>query len=99
LPIKENTLSLFNIFHLNQNIMSEDLKRIYIGSRVEAMFLKEMLEENGIGCIFKDILASSIQSGWAEGTPTAGARLFVESFNEENAKKILEEYFESRDKD
>ena len=78
--------------------MSEDLKRIYVGSRVEAMFLKEMLEENGIGCSFKDILASSIQSGWAEGTPTAGARLFVESFNEENARKILKEYLESRDK-
>ena len=78
--------------------MSEDLKLVYSGSRVEAMFLKEVLEENGIGCIFKDILAASIQAGWAEGTSTAGARLFVESFNEEKAKNLLEEYFQSRNK-
>jgi len=78
--------------------MSKDIQLVYKGSRVEAMFLKEILEENGIGCIFKDILASSIQAGWAEGTPTAGARLFVESFNEEKAKNLLEEYFQSRNK-
>jgi hypothetical protein len=78
--------------------MSEDIKLVYKGSRVEGMFLKNMLEENGIGCIFKDILASSIQAGWAEGTPTAGTRLFVESFNEEKAKIILAEYFQSREK-
>lgn len=78
--------------------MSEDLKLVYSGSRVEALFLKEILEENKIGCIFKDILASSIQAGWAEGTATSGARLFVETANEETANNFLEEYFKSRNK-
>lgn len=78
--------------------MSDDIKLVYTGSKVEAMFLKELLKENGIGCIFKDTLASSVQSGWADGSPEDGALLFVEPFNVEQSKKILKEYFESRDK-
>jgi len=78
--------------------MSDDIKRVYTGSRVEAMFLKEILEKNEIGCIFKDTLAASVQSGWADGSPEDGALLFVEPFNEEKAKALLKEYFESLEK-
>ena len=79
--------------------MSEDImKLVYTGSRVEAMFLREMLEGNEVGAIFKDALGASVQAGWADGSPEDGARIFVEPFNEEKAKKLLEEYFESRDK-
>ncbi len=34
--------------------MSEDLKLVYTGSRVEGMFLAELLEENEIGVIYRD---------------------------------------------
>lgn len=78
--------------------MSDITKLVYTGSRVEAMFLAEMLKENGIGCVFKDALASSVQSGWADGSPEDGARVLVEPFNEEKAKQLLKEYFDSRDK-
>ncbi len=79
--------------------MTEDImKLVYTGSRVEAMFLKEMLEKNEVGAIFKDALGASVQAGWADGSAEDGARVFVEPFNEEKALGILKEYFESRDK-
>ena len=76
--------------------MSEDIKLVYTGSRVEGMFLKELLEENEIGVIYRDTLSSSVQAGWADGSPEDTVRLFVEPFNFEKAKKLLEEYFNER---
>jgi len=76
--------------------MSEDLKLVYTGSRVEGMFLAEILEKNEIGVIYRDTLSSSVQAGWADGAPEDTVRLFVEPFNFEKAKQILEEYFENR---
>ncbi len=77
--------------------MSEDLKLVYTGSRVEGMFLAELLEENEIGVIYRDTLSSSVQAGWADGSPEDTVRLFVEPFNFEKAKQALEEYFRNRD--
>ena len=76
--------------------MSEDIKLVYTGSRVEGMFLKGLLEENEIGVIYRDTLSSSVQAGWADGSPEDTVRLFVEPFNFEKAKKLLEEYFSER---
>ncbi len=76
--------------------MPDDIKLVYTGSRVEAMFLKDMLEENGIGSIFKDTPANSLHARWADGTPPDG--LFVETSNNERAKNLITEYFKSRDK-
>lgn len=77
--------------------MSDDLKLIYTGSRVESLFLEEMLEENGIGVIRRDTLSASVQAGWADGSPEDAVRMFVNPENLEKAKKILDEYFTSRD--
>ena len=76
--------------------MSEDIKLVYTGSRVEGMFLREMLEENEIIVIYRDTLSSSVQAGWADGSPEDAVRLFVAPSNFEKAKQILEEYFKNR---
>jgi len=76
--------------------MSDDIKLVYTGSRVEGMFLREMLEENKISVIYRDTLSSSVQAGWADGSPEDTVRLFVEPINFEKAKQILEEYFKNR---
>jgi len=76
--------------------MSDDIKLVYTGSRVEGMFLREMLEENKINVIYRDTLSSSVQAGWADGSPEDTVRLFVEPINFEKAKQILEEYFKNR---
>jgi hypothetical protein len=76
--------------------MSEDIKKVYLGSRVEAMFIKEMLEESEIGVSIKDHLASSVQAGWADGASDS-VTLYVEAFNEEKAKNLIAEYIAERE--
>ncbi len=76
--------------------MSDDIKLVYTGSRVEGMFLSELLEENEIGVIYRDTLGSSVQAGWADGSPEDTVRIFVESYNYEKAKALLETYFADR---
>ncbi len=78
--------------------MSDDLKLVYSGSRVEALFLQDLLKENSVGSILNKTLESSSLAGWADGPTQRDAMLYVEAFNEEKAKKILEDYFEARDK-
>lgn len=77
--------------------MSDDIRKVYTGTRVEGMFLKEMLEESGIGVIMKDRLASSARAGWADGPAGDTVYLFVETENEEQAKDLIETYFRERD--
>jgi hypothetical protein len=75
--------------------MSEEIKLIYTGSKVESMWLEELLIEKGIGCIRRDTLESSVQAGWADGSPEDSCRLYVESENFAIAKTFLDEYFAS----
>jgi hypothetical protein len=79
--------------------MMEDIKLIYTGSHVEALFLQELLKENGIGSMLKDFLEESVSAGWAQGSPEDSTKLYVETFNYEKAKKLLDEYFATRDKE
>lgn len=76
--------------------MSEDIQIVYRGSRAEGLWIKEMLEEAGIGVIFKDTLSSSVQAGWADGYPEDAVRILVESQNFEKAKQVIEDYFKNR---
>jgi len=76
--------------------MSEDIQIVYRGSRAEGLWIKEMLEEEGIGVIFKDTLAESVQAGWADGYPQDSIRILVESTNFEKAKQVIEDYFKNR---
>ncbi len=77
--------------------MMDELSLVYTGSRVEGMFLEDLLKENGIGCMRKDTLEESIGAGWAQGSPEDAVKIFVETFNYEKARKVLEDYFASRD--
>ncbi len=78
--------------------ISDELKRVYVGSRVEGLFIKEMLTEKKIGFMEKDAFQSSIQAGWADGLPEDRIRIFVDSENFEKAKKLIDEYISERDK-
>ncbi len=78
--------------------MTDEISLVYTGSRVEGLFLEELLKENGIGCMRKDMLEESIGAGWAQGSPEDAVKIYVETFNYEKAKKVLDDYFASRDK-
>ncbi|MDP2724459.1 MAG: DUF2007 domain-containing protein [Bacteroidales bacterium] len=75
--------------------MSDDLRLVYTGSRVESLLLEEILEENGIGVIRRDTLSESLQAGWVDGAPEDAVRLFVETEFKDEALNILNEYFDS----
>ncbi len=79
--------------------MAEDIKLVYTGSTVEAMFIEEMLKENGIGCIRRDNLQSSVDAGWANGWPENSVQILVETDRFLKAKELLDDYFSSRDKE
>ena len=78
--------------------MSEDLRLIYTGSRVEALFLEELLKQNEIGSFLKNALDVELEGRFVDENPTDNTLLYVETFNEESAKKLIDEYFASRDK-
>ncbi len=78
--------------------MKDDIKLVYTGSSVEAMYIEELLKENGIGTMKMDRLQSSVDAGWADGMPEDSVQIFVENQNFDKANKVLEEYFKSRDK-
>ncbi|MFK5856115.1 MAG: DUF2007 domain-containing protein [Bacteroidota bacterium] len=76
--------------------LSDELKRVFVGSKVEGLFLKEMLKESGIGYMEREAFQSSIQAGWADGLPEDTIRLFVDADNYDKAKKLIDEYFAER---
>ncbi len=78
--------------------MADDIRLVYTGSTVEAMFIEELLKENGIGCIRRDNLQSSVDAGWANGSPENSVQIFVETDHFEKAKKIMEDYSSSMNK-
>ena len=77
--------------------VSSDLALVYTGSEVEGLFIQELLKQNGIGVFPKDTLEESVIAGWADGFPEDSFLIFVEGKNEKKAKKIIEDYFASRD--
>ena len=78
--------------------MNSDIKLVFAGSRVEGLFLRDLLMDNNIGSIVKDALQSSVQAGWVDGLPEDTIRIFVEDENFDKAKSLIEEYFANRDK-
>lgn len=76
--------------------MSDDIKRVYTGSRAEGLWIQEVLKESGIGSILKDTLSSSVQAGWADGAPEDALRIFVDAHKEMEAKQVIEDYFANR---
>jgi len=77
--------------------MSDELKKVYVGSKVEGLFLKEMLTESGIGFMEKDTLQSSVQAGWADGLPGDSVQLFVNVENYDKAKALIASYMANRE--
>jgi hypothetical protein len=74
----------------------DDLKNVFTGSVLEADFIKSMLEENGIGAMVRNTLGESLVAGWASGAPDDAGLVYVIENHEEQAKKLIEEYYNSK---
>ncbi|MCF6170391.1 MAG: hypothetical protein L3J66_05360 [Bacteroidales bacterium] len=77
--------------------MADDIQLVFNGTRIEAMYLKELLAENGIGSILKNTLESSFNAGWADGFPANVSLLYTETENVEKAKAFIATYLKSRE--
>jgi hypothetical protein len=68
--------------------------RVFTGSEVEAAFICSLLEENGIGAMYRNSLRESLLAGWVSGAQEDSCRVFVTSNDEDKAKKVIETYLE-----
>jgi hypothetical protein len=66
--------------------------RVYTGSEVEAAFICSLLEDNGIGAMYRNSLRESLLAGWVSGAQEDSCRVFVSSNDEEKAKKVINTY-------
>lgn len=75
----------------------DKIKHVYTGSPVAAKYLQELLEEAGIGSLYRNTLNESLIAGWASGSPEDAVRIFVAEHDYEAAIKIVEEYKKSNE--
>lgn len=76
--------------------MSDNLKLVFAGSRIDAMYLKELLDESKIPSIYQDVFQSSLNAGWAQGLPDTRGHLMVDEENYKDARKFINNYLNSR---
>jgi hypothetical protein len=75
----------------------DEVKLIYTGSPVEARYIQKLLEESGIGTLFRNTLNESLIAGWASGSPEDAVRLFVAEHDYGKAMQIIEDFKGSKE--
>ena len=60
----------------------QDIFEVFSGSTVDASFVKQHLEANGIGTIVKNKHDESIMAGWADPNAIIGTQVFVSGSQE-----------------
>jgi len=69
-----------------------DLREIFTGSIVEANFIKELLEDNGIGVLMKNTLKEGHLKKWASHLPQNSYMVLITEEDEHEARRIIDEY-------
>jgi hypothetical protein len=77
----------------------DDLKMVFTGSFIDASYIQSLLEENGIGALVRNTLAESLAAGWASGSPEDAGLVYVSENHEDEAKRLIEEYLNTRPKE
>ncbi|MFO7615591.1 MAG: DUF2007 domain-containing protein [Bacteroidales bacterium] len=70
----------------------DGLKNVFTGSFVEASFIKNLLEENGIGAMVRNTLNEII----VFGSPENAGLVFVAESHEAEAKRLIDEYLSKK---
>lgn len=72
----------------------QNLDCIYVGTTLNANYLKSALHENGIECIVRDLLQESSSAGFAAAGTNNAAKVFVAEQDFERAEEIVFNLFE-----
>jgi hypothetical protein len=75
----------------------DGLKNVFTGSVLEADFIKSLLEENGIGAMVRNTMGESLVAGWVSGGPEDSGLVYVTEGHEQEAKRLIEEYLNSKE--
>lgn len=73
------------------------LIRIYTGTEMLVISLKDKLEENGISALIKNDFKSGIAAGIVDGTPST-IDLYIQLIDFKNAEPIIGEFIRNNNK-
>lgn len=71
-----------------------DLIRIFTGDEISVIYLKERLEEIGIGALIKNDFQSGLTVGFVGGVPSA-VDLYIRESDLKEAEPIIKEFNEN----
>jgi hypothetical protein len=74
--------------------MKNDLIRVYTGTEVSVIHLKEELEEGGIPVLFQNDFQSGIGAGFVGGVPSA-IDVFINESDLKKAEPILKDFIKN----
>jgi len=77
-------------------MMDQNLVRIYVGTVINADYLKSVLNKNGIDCIVRNILQESSIAGFAAASSDNAASVFVDKKDLDEAEEIVFLLFEDQ---
>lgn len=75
----------------------QDIYEVFSGSTVDASFVNQFIESQGIKTIVKSKMDESIMAGWVDPNATIGTQIFVIAENFEKAESLVREFMNSRD--
>ena len=71
--------------------MDNEIKRVYSGSVVDAVFIGSVLADNGIQFLIRNFQEESLVAGWAAGVIQGDASVFVFEKDYDKAMLLLDE--------
>lgn len=71
-----------------------DLIRVFTGTEVSVIYLKERLEEIGIGALIKNDFQSGLTVGFVSGVPSV-VDLYIRESDLKEAEQIIKEFNEN----
>jgi len=74
----------------------QNLACVFVGTTLNADYLKDILHQNKIECIVRDFLQESSSAGFAAVSTFNAAKVYVDEKNYERAEEITFELFEKQ---
>lgn len=71
---------------------SDQFKKVFEGSAVEANFIKTLLEENGIPVIIKEDMMSQVFPLYVASGELKPVKIYIDRKDDEKARKLISAY-------
>ena len=75
----------------------EQLTYLYSDSQINAAFIKEFLEENGIPCFIRNDMFSGVSAGFGAAFPGSESKMYVKKKHFMQARILLDKYLQVRE--